>query len=39
MSNWFVFYAQTGREQTACDFLNKLLSYLIEKNLTNLFLK
>lgn len=24
MSNWFVFHVQTGREQTACDFLNKL---------------
>ena len=24
MSNWFVFYVQTGREQTACSFLNKL---------------
>lgn len=26
MSNWFVFYVQTGREQTACDFLNKVLN-------------
>jgi len=26
MSNWFVFYVQTGREQAACDFLNKLLN-------------
>ena len=26
MSNWFVFYVQTGREQTACDFLNKLFN-------------
>ena len=24
MSNWYVFYVQTGKEQTACDFLNKL---------------
>ncbi|NSW92009.1 MAG: antiterminator LoaP [Firmicutes bacterium] len=24
MGNWFVFFVQTGREQTACDFLNKL---------------
>jgi len=24
MSNWYVFYVQTGREQTACNFLNKL---------------
>lgn len=26
MGNWFVFYVQTGREQTACDFLNKLFN-------------
>lgn len=26
MGNWFVFYVQTGQEQTACDFLNKLLN-------------
>lgn len=26
MSNWFVFYVKTGQEQTACDFLNKLLN-------------
>lgn len=26
MSNWFVFYVQTGKEQTACDFLNKVLN-------------
>lgn len=25
MSNWFVYYVQTGEEQTACDLLNKLL--------------
>lgn len=25
MSNWFVFYVQTGREQTVSDFLNKVL--------------
>lgn len=25
MSNWFVFYVQTGHEKMACDFLNKLL--------------
>ncbi|MGE5612859.1 MAG: antiterminator LoaP [Bacillota bacterium] len=24
MSNWYVFHVQTGREQTACNFLNKL---------------
>lgn len=24
MSNWFIFYVQTGKEQTACDFLNRL---------------
>lgn len=24
MGNWFVFHVQTGKEQTACDFLNKL---------------
>lgn len=24
MGNWYVFYVQTGREQTACNFLNKL---------------
>jgi len=24
MSNLYVFYVQTGRELTACDFLNKL---------------
>jgi transcriptional antiterminator NusG len=24
MGNWYVFHVQTGREQTACDFLNKL---------------
>ena len=24
MNNWFVFYVQTGKEQIACDFLNKL---------------
>lgn len=26
MSNWFVFFVQIGNEQTACDFLNKLLN-------------
>lgn len=26
MSNWFVFYVQTGQEQTTCDFLNKLFN-------------
>ena len=26
MSNWYVFYVQTGREQIACDFLNKLFN-------------
>lgn len=26
MGNWYVFYVQTGKEQTACDFLNKLLN-------------
>ena len=26
MGNWYVFYVQTGREQTACNFLNKLLN-------------
>ena len=26
MSSWFVFHVQTGREQTVCDFLNKLLN-------------
>lgn len=26
MSNWFVFFVQTGSEQTACDFLNKLFN-------------
>ncbi len=26
MGNWYVFYVKTGREQTACDFLNKLLN-------------
>jgi len=24
MSNWYVFFVQTGQEQTACDLLNKL---------------
>lgn len=24
MGNWFIFNVQTGKEQTACDFLNKL---------------
>jgi transcriptional antiterminator NusG len=24
MGNWYVFHVQTGREQTACNFLNKL---------------
>lgn len=24
MGNWYVFYVQTGRERTACNFLNKL---------------
>ncbi len=26
MSNWYVFYVQTGSEQTACEFLNKLFN-------------
>ncbi|OPX45902.1 hypothetical protein CLHUN_03750 [Ruminiclostridium hungatei] len=26
MGNWFVFIVQTGQEQKACDFLNKLLN-------------
>jgi len=26
MSNWFVFYVQTRREYTVCDFLNKLFN-------------
>jgi len=26
MGNWFVFYVQTGKEQTACNFLNKLFN-------------
>lgn len=26
MNNWFVFYVHTGQEQSACDFLNKLLN-------------
>lgn len=26
MSNWFVFYVQTGSEQIACNFLNKLFN-------------
>jgi transcriptional antiterminator NusG len=26
MSNWFVFYVQTGQEKIACDFLNKLFN-------------
>lgn len=24
LGNWFVFYVQAGKEQIACDFLNKL---------------
>lgn len=32
LGNWFVFYVQTGKEQTACDLLNKLFDdeYIIE---------
>lgn len=26
MGNWFVFYVKTGKEQTTCDFLNKLIN-------------
>ncbi len=26
MSNWFVFQVETGKEDVACDFLNKLLN-------------
>jgi transcriptional antiterminator NusG len=26
MGNWYVFHVQTGREQTACNFLNKLFN-------------
>ncbi len=26
MGNWYVLYVQTGREQTACGFLNKLFN-------------
>lgn len=26
MSNWFVFHVETGKEDVACDFLNKLLN-------------